>query len=367
MNKPILLLLLLIIGISSCNRRIEPPKPEELYKNYEKSVVLIRNDFYYEIELNTGLLIYFTGIDNDELLNFTFKEEEIIKNANTSYGTGFFVSKNGLIATNRHVAAPQIDATEALNTLKLQFENDIQLIETNIEDKKREINEINDLFYYYYDRLSYDDIDELKIKRAQLDNERMFWTELSTKFDFNLNKSEVRCVSSSLSVAYNDTYATKKEDFKECVLKSKSDEEEIDLALIQLKDKTTPSFVKNIFDFKDNNPNIENGTIEEGDKFDLKQKLRIDKKVYMIGFNYGPSIATTEEGLKAQLTQGTVSQESDNKRVLYSIPSLEGSSGSPIIDQWGNLVAINFAKVSGTQNFNYGIMARHLQELIKEQ
>jgi hypothetical protein len=365
--KNYFLLALSIFALFGCKTKIEPKKPEELYKKYEKSVVLIRNDFYYEIELNTGLKIYFTGIDNDELLNFTFKEEEIIENANTIYGTGFFVSKNGLIATNRHVAAPDIDATEALNTLKLQFENDIHLIETNIEDKKREIAEINDLFYYYYDRLSYNDIDELKIKRAQLNNERMFWTELSTKFDFNQNKSEVRCISSSLSIAYNDTYATKKEDFKECVIKTKSEENEIDLALIQLKDKTTPSFVENIFDFKDHNPNIENGTIEENEKFDLNKKLRIDKKVYMIGFNYGPSIATTDEGLKAQLTQGTVSQESDKKRVLYSIPSLEGSSGSPIIDQWGNLVAINFAKVSGTQNFNYGIMAKHLHKLINEQ
>src|SRR5690554_6324885 len=218
------LLLISLFALFACKTKIEPEKPEELYNRYAKSVVLIRNDFYYEIELNTGLKIYFTGIDNDELLNFTFKEEEIIENANTTYGTGFFVSKSGLIATNPHVAAPEIDATEALNTLKLQFENDIHLIETNIENKKREIAKINDLFYYYYDHLSYNDIDELKVKRAQLDNERMFWTELSTKFDFNQNKSEVRCISSSLSIAYNDTYATKKEDFKECVLKTKSED-----------------------------------------------------------------------------------------------------------------------------------------------
>jgi len=147
-------------------------------------------------------------------------------------------------------------------------------------------------------------------------------------------------------------------------LRKSSEETEIDLAIIQLKDKSTPSFIKTIFNFSDNNPNIQNGTMESDEKFDLKKPLRIDRKVYMIGFNYGPSIGSTDDGLKAQLTQGTVSQESGEKKVLYSIPSLEGSSGSPVIDEWGNLVAINFAKVTGTQSFNYGILSKHLKTLL---
>jgi len=69
-------------------------------------------------------------------------------------------------------------------------------------------------------------------------------------------------------------------------------------------------------------------------------------------------------GLKAQLTQGTVSQEADDHKVLYSIPSLPGSNGSPVIDQWGNLVAINYATVSNSQNFNYGINAKYLKALL---
>ena len=85
----------------------------------------------------------------------------------------------------------------------------------------------------------------------------------------------------------------------------------------------------------------------------------------MIGFNQGTEIGTTEDGLKNQLTQGTVSQTPDNNKVLYSIPTLPGSSGSPIIDEWGNLVAINFAGIENTQSFNYGILSKHLKKLIK--
>jgi hypothetical protein len=364
--KKYLFLSLIFVVISSCKTKIEPFKPEYLYKKYEKSVVLIRNDYYFEVELNTGFKVYFTDFKNNELINLTLEEEEILQNVNTIYGTGFFVSKDGLIATNRHVVAPQIDASVILNTLRLHFANSIQLVETNLEVKKREITEINNFLYNYDEELSYADIDELKTKRTVLENERMVLYEIGTKLDFNQNWSEVRCISSSLSIAFNDTYATKKDDFKECVLRVKSELDDIDLAIIQLKEKITPTFVNNIFDFEDHNPNIERGTFEKGEEFDVMKKLRIDTKVYMIGFNYGPSIATTEEGLKAQLTQGTVSQESDRKRVLYSIPSLDGSSGSPIIDMWGNLIAINFAKVSGTQNFNYGILSRHLKNLIEE-
>jgi len=358
--------ILCLLILFSCKNPLPSPKPEELYDRFEKSVVLIQNKYYYEIELNTGVIKYFTGFYQGELQNSTYKKEEIIENSNIAYGTGFFVTKDGLIATNRHVVSPEINEADILNKLKTDLDKEVFQMETMITAKKREIDDIDDLLYYYYDRLSYSDIRELETKKAELNNEREFWSEVRTKFDFNPNKSKVRLVVLNLSIAYNNTYVTKDEDYSECVLKSINETPEIDIALIQLKNKVTPKFVENIFDFEDHNPNIENGTMEGFEQYNLNNSLKIDKKVYMIGFNHGPSIANTEDGLKAQLTQGTVSQESDKRRVLYSIPSLEGSSGSPVIDEWGNLVAINFAKVSGTQNFNYGIIAKHLKKLIEE-
>ena len=52
---------------------------------------------------------------------------------------------------------------------------------------------------------------------------------------------------------------------------------------------------------------------------------------------------------------------------LYSIPSLPGSSGSPVVNQKGELIAINFAGINSTQNFNYGIKVKYLRELINKQ
>lgn len=77
----------------------------------------------------------------------------------------------------------------------------------------------------------------------------------------------------------------------------------------------------------------------------------------------GPLIGQTNEGLKSQLTSGEVSQDPDSKRILYSIPTLQGSSGSPVMNQYGELVSVNFAKVSGEQSFCFGIPVIHLTEL----
>lgn len=357
---------LLIAILSSCKEKILPPKPEELYQKYEKSVVLIRNEFYYKIELTPGSTAFFTGIDGDKIENLTFDEREIVTKANVVYGTGFFISNLGEVVTNRHVSSPEIDDEKAIKLFKYQFENSRQKIKNRIQKLQKESSEISNILFYNYNRLSYRDIDLLNERRQECDNERKVLTAFDLELDFNPNTSKINCVIVKIGIALNNTFVTNPNDFKDCVLKQESDNPDIDLSVIQLKDKTTPTVVKDIFNFKDNNPNILNGTMGNNETFDINKPLRINTKVYMVGFNHGENIASTEEGLKSQLTQGTVSQESDRTKVLYSIPSLEGSSGSPIIDEWGNLVAINFAKVSGTQNFNYGVLSKHLQELLKK-
>lgn len=324
---------------------------------------MIRNQYYYQIDLSNGVTAYFTELENGEISDLTFDEEEAKKNGKIIYGTGFFITSDGKIATNRHIAIPTIDDVNALNSLKLKFDNAKYKIQEYQEELTRKIFNIESYVATNYDRLEYTSIQALNDKKLEILNDRNKLSYLNVAFDFEPSKSTIKTKSVSIGIALENTFVTKSSDFRECVVINNSSEKEIDIAVIQLKDKQTPVSVKNVFDFSDHNPNIKNGTFEEGEQYDLNKPLKIDTKVYMIGFNYGYEIANTSEGLKAQLTQGTISQESDKTKVLYSIPSLQGSSGSPIIDQWGNLVAINFAKVSNTQSFNYGILAKHLKEL----
>lgn len=89
-----------------------------------------------------------------------------------------------------------------------------------------------------------------------------------------------------------------------------------------------------------------------------------ENKLFMIGFNQGPNLAVTTEGVKAQITQGYISQDTDDFKLMYSIPALHGSSGAPVVNQYGELVAINFAGLDNTQSFNYGIKIDKLKEII---
>lgn len=54
-----------------------------------------------------------------------------------------------------------------------------------------------------------------------------------------------------LGIAYNNTYVTKITDFIPCVVTSVSDKENVDLAMIQLKNKLTPEG-KHVFAVSDN-------------------------------------------------------------------------------------------------------------------
>ena len=86
----------------------------------------------------------------------------------------------------------------------------------------------------------------------------------------------------------------------------------------------------------------------------------------MIGYNAGFAIASTSQGIKAQITKGDISQKSDASKILYTIPALPGSSGSPVMNTYGYLVAVNFAGMQNTQGFNYGIRMSKVKEFMKE-
>lgn len=366
--RKIYLLLFLPFLFISCKQRIEPSTPEQLFEKYRSSVVLIKNTFYYEALLSNGTTVYFNQSKDGTISDPTIDEKEAINNATTIFGTGFFITKDGKIVTNKHVAQPTIDQSSIISDLKIKFDNAKFKITEQQSRLSDTINAINSYISYYYDNLSYSDISNLSSKRERLKEERTQLSELGLAFDFEPSKSKIISKSVYLGIAFDNTFVTKESDFKECVLIKTDPSEDVDLALIQLKDKTTPPSITSILDFTDHNPNIKNGTLEDGEQtYNLSKPLKIDTKLYMIGYNYGVQIGNTDDGLKAQLTQGSVSQEADSKRVLYSIPSLPGSSGSPVIDKWGNLVAINFAKVGNTQGFNFGIPALQLKKLLNSE
>ena len=54
----------------------------------------------------------------------------------------------------------------------------------------------------------------------------------------------------------------------------------------------------------------------------------------MKSFNLEPTLALTKEGIKSQFNSGSISQRT-SERLMYSIPALPGSSGSPVVNLQG--------------------------------
>ena len=95
-------------------------------------------------------------------------------------------------------------------------------------------------------------------------------------------------------------------------------------------------------------------------------ELKIDQQLYMIGYNHGIELAQTREGIKAQLTSGKLAQQPDGERLLYSIPTMQGSSGSPIFDENGCLRGVNYAKATLENNFNIAVPMNLIKNFLKE-
>lgn len=331
----------------------------ELYEKCSSGVVLILNQYYYEVTLPNDEKVWFSDYDevNDELKNLTADKEEILKNRVASFGTGFFISDRGEILTNSHVVNPTMEQKVVKRQMKDICSAFVALFEAYQENLSNqydllETEKRNCYYIDYYGNLSCDNVKlgQLEVEQRELASE---YAELQDLVDglksADLSEISVKLIS-ELGIAYNDTYVTSASDFVPCVLVEASDDEEADLAKIQTKTKITPP-ERHIF------------ALPEDQEEDAKL-LNMNDHLVMISYNAGIALSNTQIGIQSQLNSGNVSQNPDGVKVTYSIPALPGSSGSPVINKYGQLVAVNFAGINGTQNFNFGIVPQKVRAFL---
>lgn len=359
MKKNIISFALFLFFIS-CNKEIEPEIPEKIFEKYKGSVVLIASQYYYEVYADNDTYYY---SPSSEKKIYT-SEEEVIKNLSYSTGTGFIISKNGEIITNNHVVNQKDENYRAeLVTLyekaKSNILYEVRSYNDTIEQIKSTYNQYSDQMDYY-EKQDYENRYDVAINdRKNLVN----LYKLIDNVDFSNSTSKLKI--HKLGIAYNDSHVTEFDDLQECVVIKTSDNDKVDLALIQTKTKAFDKEPNLIFNFNDNNPNV----VENPEKYkerNIKNPIKINEDVFMIGFNRGFSLAKTKQGIKSQFTSGKISQENDGERILYTIPTLEGSSGSPIVDKWGNLVGVNFAKITNSQSFSFGVPVNEVKKFYEE-
>ena len=376
----------------ACTSKKNSYTQEQLYEQPSSGVVLIQNTYYYKITLsNNGFYstnYVFSKLQDGELKNISHTISNNFNEVNdtiksTTFGTGFIISPRGTIVTNSHVINPTTNKNLIYQALIRYLKEQIDYCNQQLEETRnrleifeREIRDNKKLDSQGYAMM----MEGIQSSRKWIDTFTQYRNNRIR--DLSLSNFDVE-LCSEIKIAYNGSHITSSNDLIDCFVVK--DVPNYDLGIIQIADGSNFWNVCKLGEapkwsyeqMEVGWSNIHNaGTISwftiPQDKYIFNlynNETHNDEeiKLYMIGFNQGPTLALTNNGIKAQITQGYISQNTDNIKIMYSIPALQGSSGSPVVNQYGELVAINFAGINGTQGFNYGIRVERLREIVNDQ
>lgn len=287
-------LLVILIGVFLW--RLRPMSPEAIYSKYASSVVLIYTNASYEVKFHGKAP---SSYDSDlKVFDNVYLDEDGKLNSGTfgSFGTGFFISDDGKIMTNRHVVMPVgEDAVKDPEKIKGIIENTLYMIARQTGEPA-------------YAALA--------------------------------NDIEVKYENEYIGIARNDTYVNGLDDFQKSFLYKTSNDDELDVAIVQLNTKRTPDDAV-VVDMKD---------ISRPDHH------KIGNKVFTIGFPQALVIGSTKVGLEANNQSGEITQERGEYTYGHNISIHQGASGSPVFDNYGKFAGIIVSGFLGvSQGFNHAV------------
>ncbi len=301
--------------------------PEKVYSTYKNSVVLVGATVHYTP--------YYKGTKlseaacNEGFGQYSVQEGEVYRKSISWTGTGFFVSKDGYIATNRHVAN-MIAKEDAVNKEKIRKQ-----IKVDLETW------FNSLYAAY---LSLRDA-EARTKYANVLNllSEIYQHEeditIELEYDF-------------LGAALNDTHVSTLSDFYPCTFIRNHSNEDVDAALIQLNSKQTP----------------EHAVVVSLQDISRDKDHALGSKIYTIGFPRAFILGQTDTGLEANNQSGEVTQEQGDITFGHNIVTTSGASGSPIFDSHGRfagIVATVWAFGGTPTGYNGAVRPERAAELMK--
>lgn len=369
----------------ACTSKKNSYTQEQLYEQTSSGVVLIQNTYYYKITLsNNGFYstnYVFSKLQDGELKNISHTISNNFNEVNdtiksTTFGTGFIISPRGTIVTNSHVINPTTNKNLIYQALIRYLKEQIDYCNQQLEETRnrleifeREIRDNKKLDSQGYAMM----MEGIQSSRKWIDTFTQYRNNRIR--DLSLSNFDVE-LCSEIKIAYNGSHITSSNDLIDCFVVK--DVPNYDLGIIQIADANEfwnvcklddtpkwscePTHLGGYITYR----NLYSDFMIPQDKYIFNLYNNEEIKLYMIGFNQGPTLALTNDGIKAQITQGYISQNTDSIKIMYSIPALQGSSGSPVVNQYGELVAINFAGINNTQGFNYGIRVERLREIVND-
>lgn len=325
----------------------------QIYEKYKDAVVLVKHTYALQISIK-GSEPFLIDVDDN-----SFEEKTIS-------GTGFFVSEDGKIVTNHHVAEPWKYAEPKTDDFS-ELKNHIAAILPDTINKKDYKTYLESHWNDYYggdeegdyseeeaaaeDTAPVANVDSTNVNNEVndliADNKSEESAVTSQVIYTNLDDIEIIPNTVEISVALHGS----KDDWLQCNVLKIAAEDEVDVAILQLKSEKLPASVNDIVD-------LDNAVQDD-------TSLKPGTNAILIGYPMGMQLANTRKGIKVQVYEGQINKESDGVSVQYNVTSTHGASGSPVFNECGQLIAVNYAGYDQAQGYNFGIVAKHAISLME--
>ncbi len=270
-----------------------------IYRTYSPATAAIITTYYYKLSAPERETVRCVRNSKDGEWYYFNGNNQMVAAA-----TGFFISEDGAIVTNLHVAKPWDFDTELQTSIKAWY-----------RDQQRHKYGV--------------DVADADIKvEGYLEN----------------------TVVIPNSQIFDQTNVTR------CRVIYSSKTKEMDLAIFQTMNNRLPEGASYIPVSKIKSEDIAVGSPVYAMGFPLIETLQDTGD-----FEKMPSKPLQANGVSGDITQ-------NNHKIEYnlSVPIAEGSSGSPVFDRRGRLVGVVNAGILDKQGFNFAVKARYINRLLQE-
>ncbi|MBQ2906906.1 MAG: FHA domain-containing protein [Bacteroidales bacterium] len=327
---------------------------------------LVYGEYHYEVTLEDDPFVslisgwptkYVFGHDMKEG-GVLLKNATIISNINPNYianyysnisytGTAFFISEDGKMATNRHVATPWYHIEEDVNNAIKQemillrnhalTVNQLKSVEDLMELQDTELGEL-----IYNHLMQYIESDHFFSKLEEFNGYIMRYKSSNIK---------ISGAHDYLGVAMAGRKYNSALEFDRCTVLKASENPKTDIAIIQLNTGILPSTVKYIYDM---------------DRCIMETKsLKPQTKGYLsIGYPAGFMLAYEDfSEIQPTIHDVKISKIPNEYGFQMQGEAIGGNSGSPVCTKKGQLIGIVWGKSTLLATGSYGVHAKYLKEM----